>query len=231
MDSRWQTSKVTDQPSDVASAAAELDVNDASNDDDVIVLPWWQRPLNIVIVLVAAALIAGMIGWLIGDTNNDVASSDVDVGFLQDMSEHHRQAVDMSFSFLRRPDTDPRLRTVAESIIFGQSVEIGLMLQVLNEMGAPAVSEDGTAMSWMGHAVDPSEMPGMASESELEELAAATGSDADELFIELMTAHHQGGIDMANQAAADAENEAVRDFASSTATNQQSEIVELESLQ
>ena len=52
-------------------------------------LPWWQRPVNIVIVLVAAALIAGMIGWLIGDSDNDVASSDVDVGFLQDMREHH----------------------------------------------------------------------------------------------------------------------------------------------
>jgi uncharacterized protein (DUF305 family) len=223
---------VTDQPSDVAPAAEGLDVDDpGDDDDDVIVLPWWQRPINIVIVVVAAALIAGMIGWLIGDTDNDVASSDVDVGFLQDMSEHHRQAVDMSFTFLRRPDTDPRLRTVAESIIFGQSVEIGVMLQVLNEMGAPAVSEDGTAMAWMGHAVDPSEMPGMASDAELEELAAATGSDADELFTELMTAHHQGGIDMANQAADEAENDAVRDFAAATARNQQSEIVELESLE
>ena len=115
--------------------------------------------------LVAAALIAGMIGWLIGDSDNDVASSDVDVGFLQDMREHHDQAVEMSFIVPRRPDTDPRLRTVAESIIFGQSIEIGVMLQVLDEMGAPAVSEDGTAMAWMGHAVDPSEMPGMATEA------------------------------------------------------------------
>jgi uncharacterized protein (DUF305 family) len=229
MDLAWQTSEVTDQPSDGAPAAEELDANDPPDDD--IVLPWWQRPINIVVVLVAAALIAGMIGWLIGDTDNDVASSDVDVGFLQDMSEHHRQAVDMSFTYLRRPDTDPRLRTVAESIIYSQSVEIGVMLQVLNEMDAPAVSEDGTAMAWMGHAVDPSEMPGMASEAEVDELAAATGSDADGLFVELMTAHHQGGIDMANHAAADAENDAVRNFASSTAVNQQSEIVELETLQ
>jgi uncharacterized protein (DUF305 family) len=218
---------VTDEPIEVV-ATEPIDADDG--DDDILELPWWQRPINIVIVLVAAALIAGMIGWLIGDADGDVASSDVDVGFLQDMSEHHRQAVDMSFSYLRLPDTDPRLRTVAESIIFGQSVEIGVMGQVLAEMGAPAVSEDGTAMAWMGHAVDPSEMPGMASDAELEELAASTGSDADELFVELMTAHHQGGIDMADQAAADAENDDVRDFAAATARNQQSEIVELESL-
>jgi uncharacterized protein (DUF305 family) len=218
---------VTDDPIEVVTTAP---INADDNDDDVVVLPWWQRPTNIVIVLVTAALIAGMIGWLIGDADGDVTSSDVDVGFLQDMSEHHRQAVDMSFSYLRRPDTDPRLRTVAESIIFSQSVEIGVMGQVLREMGAPAVSEDGTAMAWMGHAVDPSEMPGMASDAQLEDLAAASGSAADELFVDLMTAHHQGGIDMADQAAAQADNDDVRDFAAATARNQQSEIVELESL-
>ena len=55
--------------------------------------------------------------------------------------------------------------TVARSIIFDQSIEIGVMLQLLDEMDAPAVSDDGTAMAWMGHAVDPSEMPGMATEA------------------------------------------------------------------
>jgi uncharacterized protein (DUF305 family) len=198
--------------------------------DDTIVLPWWQRPANIAIVVVTVALIAGMIGWLIADSSNDVASSDVDVGFLQDMSAHHRQAIDMSFIYLTRPDTDPRLRTVARSIIFEQSVEIGLMLQQLGLMGAPAVSDDDTAMSWMGHPVDPAEMPGMASQEQLDELAAATGADADAQFVELMTAHHQGGIDMAEAAAAAAENSDVVRFAESTARNQQSEIVELEEL-
>ena len=73
-------------------------------------------------------------------------------------------------------------------------------------------------------------MPGMATAEQLDELAAATGADADELFVELMTAHHQGGIDMATEAAARADNDDVRRFASSWATNQQSEIVELEGL-
>ena len=164
-------------------------------------LPWWQRPVNIVIVLVAAALIAGMVGWLIADSSNVTPSSEVDVGFLQDMRVHHEQAIETSFRFLDRPDTDPRLRTVAKSIIFDQGIEIGVMLQLLAEMDAPTVSADGTAMSWMGHAGDPSTMPGMATAEQLDELAAATGADADELFVELMSAHHQGGIDMATEAA------------------------------
>ena len=214
---------MTDQPTEVAATTGD-------DETDVVVLPWWQRPINIVIVLVAAALIAGMIGWLVADSGNEVASSDVDVGFLQDMRVHHEQAIETSFRFLDRPDTDPRLRTVAKSIIFDQGIEIGVMLQLLAEMDAPNVSADGTAMSWMGHAVEPSAMPGMATAEQLDELASATGADADELFVELMTAHHQGGIDMATEAAAQADNDDVRRFASSWAQNQQSEIVELEGL-
>ena len=117
------------------------------------------------------------------------------------MRVHHEQAIETSFRYLERPDTDPRLRTVASSIIFDQGIEIGVMLQLLSDMDAPTVSADGTAMAWMGHAVEPSAMPGMATAEQLDELASASGADADELFVELMTAHHQGGIDMATDAA------------------------------
>ena len=215
------------EPGDIEVAAVDEDEEDL---DDTIVLPWWQRPLNIAVVVIAVALIAGMVGWLVADTQNEVAASDVDVGFLQDMRVHHEQAIDMSFSYLTRPDTDPRLRTVARSIIFDQGIEIGVMLRLLEEMDAPSVSDDGTAMAWMGHPGDPSEMPGMASQEQLDELARATGSDADALFVELMSAHHQGGIDMAEEAAAEGDNDDVVRLASSWARNQRSEIVELQQL-
>ena len=70
----------------------------------------------------------------------------------------------------------------------------------------------------------------MATEEQLDELATATGDDADELFVELMTAHHQGGIDMATEAAERADNDDVQRFASAWARNQQAEIVELDGL-
>lgn len=225
---------MTEPPTDLASAPVDGAVQSADDADDEgiteLVLPWWQRPANIAIVLVATALIAGMIGWLIAESGHNVASSDVDVGFLQDMSDHHRQAVDMSFSFLSRPETDPQLQTVARGIIFEQSVEIGVMLQLLAGMDAPSSAEDGQSMAWMGHAMDAAEMPGMAAPEDLDRLAGAQGRAADELFVELMSAHHRGGIEMATAAAARAENADVERFAASWARNQQSEITELEGL-
>jgi uncharacterized protein (DUF305 family) len=40
-------------------------------------------------------------------------------------------------------------------------------------------------------------MPGMATDSELAQLRAATGVEAEKLFLTLMIAHHRGGLEMA----------------------------------
>ena len=75
--------------------------------DDTIVLPWWQHPFNIAVLVVTAALLAGMVGWMIGDSGAGRDADPVDVGFLQDMREHHEQAVAMSFMYLALDDTQP----------------------------------------------------------------------------------------------------------------------------
>ena len=143
---------------------------DDGDPDDTIVLPWWQHPFNIAVIVVTAALLAAMVGWMIGDSAADRDAGPVDVGFLQDMREHHEQAVAMSFMYLALDDTQPGLRDVARSIVFGQGIEIGRMIQLLREFGASEVNEGDTAMEWMGHSVPLDEMPGMATDAELDEL-------------------------------------------------------------
>ena len=202
-------------------------------DDDVLVLPWWQHPVNILTGLVATALIAGMIGWLVHDTVSEPGAGDVEVGFLQDMRVHHEQAVDMSFIYLQLPDTSAGLRTDASGIVVGQSQEIGRMIQLLRDAGAPeAALLDGPAMVWMGDEMSTSydEMPGMASKGELDQLRTASGNQADELFVRLMTEHHQGGIEMAEFAADNGSNGEVTRFTTAIARSQRTEIVELERL-
>ena len=204
--------------------------DDRGDADDTIVLPWWQHPFNIAVIAVTAALLAGMIGWMIGDSGNRRDASAVDVGFLQDMREHHEQAVAMSFLFLALDDTEPGLREIARSITFGQGIEIGRMVQLLRDFDESEVNEGDTSMEWMGHSVPVGEMPGMASDAELDELATTTGPAADALFVELMVRHHEGGIEMADFAAANASVGEVRSMAAAIAGSQRDEIIEIERL-
>ena len=95
---------------------------------------------------------------------------------------------------------------------------------------AAVANEGDTGMEWMGMAAPLNEMPGMATEDETTELDADQGPAADKLFVRLMIAHHQGGIHMAEYAAAHAGTQTVRAFAYSVVAGQQSEINELQAL-
>ena len=210
--------------------AIEFDATDArvGIEDDAIVLPWWQHPLNIFTIVITAALLAGMLGWMIGDTNGELAHNQVDTGFLQDMREHHEQAVYMSFVYDSLPDIDPGLRTVAASIIIGQSQEIGRMVQMLRMFGESEANEGDTSMAWMGMPVERGQMPGMASEEDLDKLGTLSGRAADEFFVQLMKTHHEGGIHMAEYAAGNAKNDETKALASSIVKSQHDEIAEME---
>jgi uncharacterized protein (DUF305 family) len=222
---RWQTASVTHVTTPEPSEQDEVELED----DDVVVLPWWQHPVNIVTMLVAVALIAGMLGWLIGQSDDEAPPSNAaDVGFLQDMRIHHDQAIEMANLYLDRPDIDGSLGTIARGIAYGQSIEIGIMVQLLNDLDAPAQSEDGTAMAWMGMAVPAEEMPGMATEDQVVALGDAEGGPADDLFVELMVAHHEGGIEMMDAALAGAENPTVLFWAQRWRDAQVTEISEME---
>lgn len=231
--------RAAEREAEAAAAAA------APPGDNEIVLPWWQHPFNIGVLVVTAALLAGMVGWLIGDSGAEPEHNRVDTGFLQDMREHHQQAVEMSWIYRSKPDTDPGLREVARTIIVGQNLEIGRMIQMLRGFGEPEYRDAGTPMDWMddehaahggdapsgGNPDDPfTQMPGMATEEQLDALNAATGRDADELFVELMTVHHQAGAEMAQYAIDHGANDEVVAMAEGIVHGQLGEIVEMENL-
>jgi uncharacterized protein (DUF305 family) len=219
---------VDDAGDDGEDGGVDDTTDDDTDDDDVIVLPWWQHPLNILTIVVTMALLAAMVGWMVGDSRSELAHSEIDTGFLQDMREHHDQAVYMSFVYQSLPDTDAGLRTVAASIIIGQNQEIGRMVQLLRMFGESEANEGETSMAWMGMLVDRGQMPGMASEDDLDKLATLSGREADEFFVQLMTAHHEGGIHMAEYASGNAKSDEVREMAASILTSQRDEIAEMQ---
>jgi uncharacterized protein (DUF305 family) len=197
--------------------------------ESVSPLPWWQNPINIITMLVTMALAAGMIGWLVRDSA-DPRPNEVDIGFLQDMREHHENAVAISFVFLDLTGTQHSLRTVARSVILGQGIDIGRMIQMLREMGRAEANMGDTSMTWMGMSAAVGSMPGIATPAQLDLLASSAGATANQLFVDLMIEHHLGALEMAEFAVARAQMPEVQGLAGSIVEAQQGEIAELRKL-
>lgn len=153
--------------------------------------------------------------------------SSADVGFLQDMLTHHEQAVTLSVWELQN-GTTPTAQTFAREVMQQQSWEMGQMQRRLQEWGYTREERAETAMEWMGMATDPDQMPGLASDAELEALREAQGAEADALFMALMKDHHRGGVAMAAAAAERAADPWVRELADRMARNQAIEINEMQ---
>jgi uncharacterized protein (DUF305 family) len=158
----------------------------------------------------------------------------VDIGFAQDMSVHHRQAVLMA-GLARDRSTDPAIRSIAFDIETNQLEQIGRMQGWLSLWDAAPVPT-GRYMTWMTDTSMPgmahgsgsgtagvAAMPGMASSADLEQLRATGGAQFDVLFLQLMLRHHQGGVSMATYTAQHAETGQVRNLAEKIVVSQGAE--------
>ncbi|GAB4586750.1 DUF305 domain-containing protein [Nocardia sp. IFM 10818] len=124
-----------------------------------------------------------------------------EIGFIQDMSLHHQQALFM----VQRldPAADAGIRRLATQIADTQRAEIGTLTGWLRLANASPTNPN--PMSWMhgeSHAAHGASavMPGMATLAELDVLSAARGADAETVFLQLMLRHHAGGVTMAKAA-------------------------------
>ncbi|MDT0345377.1 DUF305 domain-containing protein [Streptomyces litchfieldiae] len=184
----------------------------------------WLPVASALIGAVAAALIA--VSTLAPEDSAapaTPAADSVDVGFARDMAVHHQQAVEMSFIVRDRTD-DEDVRLLAFDIINTQANQRGMMLGWLEVWDMPKSTSQ--PMSWMaghsgGHGWD---MPGMATDEELDELRRAGGRDAEVLYLRLMTEHHRGGVEMARAAVERAGSEEVTRLAAGMVDAQESEI-------
>jgi uncharacterized protein (DUF305 family) len=186
----------------------------------------WVRIVPAVVAVLALCALSATLGFVVG-SGRPPGRGSVDVGFLLDMSVHHEQGTALANLDLINGATED-VQVHAREILRDQSYEIGLMQFQLGEWGVAREEAGPRAMGWMGMDLPLREMPGMASEEQLELLRAARGRDADRLFLELIVAHHQGAIHMASYAADHAGDEDVRRLAARIERNQRLEIEELD---
>jgi uncharacterized protein (DUF305 family) len=173
--------------------------------------------------------LAGAVGFVLGsrDAGTSSPSADsADVGFLYDMTAHHRQALLIAQLQLTN-GSDPVAMRWARDILRAQAYEIGLMEMRLGTFGHDPGDAPATAMGWMGMPMSVDAMPGLATQDELDALRTASGAEADALFYALMIDHHVGGVAMADEAATRATDEWVAETAATMAAIQASEIAEM----
>lgn len=147
-----------------------------------------------------------------------------DVMFVQMMIPHHEGAIEMSDILLATSGIDPEIAELAEEIKAAQGPEIEQMRAWLDDWGMPEMNADG-GMDGMDHGG----MDGMT-EEDLESLEAASGPEAEKLFLELMIVHHEGAIEMAEDVLDDGEHTGVRELAENIIVSQAAEIERMRSM-
>ena len=181
---------------------------------------------RLVALLLAVAFLAGAVGWAVGQRDDEPLSG-VDAGFMQDMSVHHLQAVQMSILLLDNETVSEDLKDYGLEIIMSQRFDQGIFNATLDRFGFPTDPGE-TVMEWMGgHGVPVDEMNGMATEEQMDQLADAEGDAAESLWIAMMSEHHLGGMHMADWAARHGDDGPTVALAQAMVQIQRDEILEL----
>lgn len=151
------------------------------------------------------------------------AFNDADVAFAQGMVPHHEQAVEMAeLAVDPARKAGPDVVDLATRIEAAQGPEIELMSGWLQAWG------QSDEMDMSGD--DMGSMDGMMTEDQLETLATATESEFDRMWLEMMTAHHEGAVAMAETEQADGSNPEAVALAWEIIASQQVEIEEMQEL-
>lgn len=148
------------------------------------------------------------------------AFNDADVMFAQMMIPHHEQALEMAKLADGRAQ-DAQIKKLVAAIEQAQDPEIQKMKAWLKGWGKPESAAAGHG-SGSGHG-----MAGMMSEQDMKDLAAVKGEAFDRKFAELMIAHHDGAVEMAEDEQKNGRNASAKKLADDVVRTQSTEIAEL----
>ncbi|MCU1424513.1 MAG: hypothetical protein JWM51_804 [Microbacteriaceae bacterium] len=148
--------------------------------------------------------------------------NDSDTSFASGMAMHHMQAIQMSDVLLAKYGIDERVTALAEKIKAAQTPEIDTLNGWLEAWGEPPVSMGAMESHDMGN------MSGTMSEEDMNALDAATGNEANTLFLTQMIEHHKGAVEMAQEEIDSGSNPDAIAMAKKIISDQTAEITEME---
>lgn len=152
--------------------------------------------------------------------------NDADIMFAQMMIPHHQQAVEMSEMLLAKEGIPAQVVEFAQGVIDAQGPEIDRMNAMLEAWGQQPVTDSGG----MGTMDEMGGMSGMMSQEDMTALEEAQGTEAARLYLEQMTAHHEGAVDMARDEVADGQNPHAITLAEQIINDQEAEIAQMQQM-
>ena len=159
-------------------------------------------------------------------TSGNTAHNSADVTFSTDMIPHHAQAVEMADMALAQA-TNADIKTLATAIKGAQAPEIATMSAWLKGWGKP-IPASGHSMSGM-HGSGSTGM-GMMSDGEMTALGKATAAEFDRMWVDMMTRHHRGAIEMAGIELKDGQDAASQALATMIIATQTTEVATMTAL-
>ncbi|GHE91763.1 lipoprotein [Amycolatopsis deserti] len=149
--------------------------------------------------------------------------NDADVSYAQRMIMHHQQAIQMGELAPARAARED-VKGLAARIAATQAPEIASMTAWLRQRGLEVPGEHSGHHGAHGSPAEHGPMPGMATEEQMAALAAASGPEFDRLFLQLMTAHHEGAITMATEVLSAGSDVFVEEMATDVIASQTDEV-------
>jgi len=155
------------------------------------------------------------------------------------MIPHHTQAVHMAEMATQQAGND-QVKQLAARIQQAQGPDIEQMRGFLAAWGEPETGAAGTSgsMGGMDHgnmgtsSSTPMShgMSGMMTDQQMQQLGQANGTTFDRMFLQMMTEHHNGAIQMAQTELAQGQNPDAKALAQKIINDQQAEIAEMQQL-
>lgn len=170
-----------------------------------------------------------------GDTDTSPSSeasgdfNDADVAFAQGMIPHHEQAVEMAQLAADRAES-AEVKELAADIEAAQAPEIDKLTTWLDAWGAEPADDSMEGMDHGDMGDDSSGMSGMMSEEDMTMLEDASGTEFDQMFLEMMIEHHEGAVDMAETEVAEGQNPDAIAMAKEIISTQEAEIDQMKQL-
>ena len=161
-------------------------------------------------------------------TTGPASHNDADTEFAQMMIVHHEGALEMA-QLATDKATNAEVKALAERITGAQQPEIDLMTGWLAGWGEDTGAAGGMDHAGMEHTG--MDMNGMDQDAAMANLAGLEGRDFDRQFLALMTAHHEGAIDMAELERKDGKDAAATGLAGTIIDDQAKEISEMGTLE